>query len=267
MKITFIQTALHWEDRDKNLAHFDERIKAIGQETHVIVLPEMFTTGFSMVPEKVSEPANGPAFEWMKEKAAETRAAIVGSVAVKEDGHFYNRLYWVEPTGNWYKYDKRHLFRIAGEDRQYSAGNERMVIEFRGWRFMPLICYDLRFPVWSRNRFVKNSPTSSEAEYDVLIYVANWPATRVYPWKHLLIARAIENQAFVVGVNRVGKDGHGYDHNGDSMVISFKGEVLSEPVAGVESIQTIDLDRDPQDEFRAMFPVGIDADDFSLKIR
>ncbi len=259
MKITLIQTHLHWEDREKNLAHFDRLLAALKEPSDLIVLPEMFTTGFSMEPARVAEPHKTITFEWLKKKAQQTNAIITGSVAVSDQGRYYNRLHWVEPTGQSDFYDKRHLFRMAKEDEKYTAGQKKIVRQVNDWKIMPLVCYDLRFPVWSRN-FKQQQP-----QYDVLLYIANWPQVRSYPWKQLLIARAIENQCYVVGLNRIGKDGNGYEHSGDSVVINPRGEVISKTQANEESIETVTLDMSYLEEFRRLFPVGMDADDFELK--
>lgn len=267
MKVTLIQTALFWEDREKNLEHFETLIKSISEKTDLIVLPEMFTTGFSMQPEKVAEPADGVTLNWLKDRAKEKNAVISGSVAVEENGNYYNRLFWVEPSGNFKTYDKNHLFRMAKEDEHYTQGHKKITGEINNWKIRPLICYDLRFPVWSRNRF--SVSTGQEAfgswDYDVLIYVANWPEVRNYPWKQLLIARAIENQCYVIGVNRIGRDGNDFSHSGDSVVINPRGEIISKTMAHTESVETIDLDRSYLEDFRKVFPVGLDANDFELK--
>lgn len=264
MKITFIQTSLHWEDRDKNLAHFNALLNSIKNKSDLIVLPEMFTTGFTMNPAKLAEPANGPSLQWLRQKAKEKTAIITGSVAVEESGKFFNRLFWVEPNGEFSFYNKRHLFRMAGEDKHYSAGNSKIIQTVGDFKICPLVCYDLRFPVWSRNTYSKNNG-SITAAYDVLIYVANWPEVRSYPWKQLLIARAIENQCYVIGVNRIGNDGNIIAHSGDSMVINPRGEIISKTKAHEESIETVTLDYNYLAEFRKVFPVGLDADDFDLK--
>ena len=261
MKATIIQTHLHWEDREKNIAHFDALINAIKENTNLIVLPEMFTTGFTMNPGKNAEPANGETLAWLKEKAKQKNAVITGSVAVEENGRYYNRLFWAQPNGDVSIYNKRHLFRMAKEDQHYTAGNEKIITQIEGWNICPLICYDLRFPVFSRNTY---KSSENKWHYDVLIYVANWPEVRSYPWKQLLIARAIENQCFVIGVNRIGKDGNDFAHSGDSVVINPRGEIISNTKAHEESVETITLDRDYLEEFRKVFPVGLDADAFDL---
>lgn len=264
MQVTLIQTSLHWEDRDKNFAHFDGLLNKVTGKTDLIVLPEMFTTGFTMNPEKLAEPAIGPTLNWLKQNAAEKNAVITGSVAVEENGKFYNRLYWVQANGEFSFYNKRHLFRMAGEDKHYSVGQDKIIKSINEFKICPLVCYDLRFPVWSRNVFTKTNG-SCTAAYDVLLYVANWPEVRSYPWKQLLIARAIENQCFVIGVNRIGADGNSFAHSGDSMVINPRGEIISTTKANEESIETVTLDYNYLSEFRKVFPVGLDADDFDLK--
>ncbi|MBA3682787.1 MAG: amidohydrolase [Bacteroidetes bacterium] len=259
MKVSIIQTHLFWEDREKNLSHFDALIDKLKEPTDLIILPEMFTTGFSMDPAKVAEEHLTVTYNWLLKKAKEKNAVIAGSVATKEDDKYYNRLHWIEPNGNSSFYDKRHLFRMAKEDEKYTAGKEKIIKQINDWKIMPLVCYDLRFPVWSRN-FKEQQP-----QYDVLIYVANWPEVRNYPWKQLLIARAIENQCYVIGLNRVGKDGNDYNHSGDSVIINPRGEIINQPKANEENIETIILDRNYLEAFRKLFPVGLDADDFELK--
>ncbi|HRD38295.1 MAG TPA: nitrilase-related carbon-nitrogen hydrolase, partial [Bacteroidia bacterium] len=216
-----------------------------------------------MNPSKLSEPASGPTLAWLQQKAQEKNAVITGSVAVEEKGNYFNRLFWVQPNGTFSFYNKRHLFRMAGEDKHYSAGENKIIQAIGEFKICPLVCYDLRFPVWSRNTFTKNNG-SYTAAYDVLIYVANWPEVRSYPWKQLLIARAIENQCFVIGVNRIGADGNNIAHSGDSMVINPRGEIISKTKANEESIETVSLDYNYLSEFRKVFPVGLDADDFKL---
>jgi predicted amidohydrolase len=264
MNVTIIQTTLHWEDKDKNLAHFDTLLSSIKEPTDLIVLPEMFTTGFTMNPSKLADPANGSSLQWMLKKAKEKNAVICGSVAVEDKGNYYNRLFWVEPNGTVSHYNKRHLFRLAGEDKFYTIGTEKLIKNISGWNICPLVCYDLRFPVWSRNTFTIDTNGSYTAAYDVLIYIANWPEIRSYPWKQLLIARAIENQCYVIGVNRIGKDGNDIHHSGDSVVINPRGEIISETKGNQESIETVKLDMNYLTEYRKAFPVGLDADDFTL---
>jgi len=256
LKITIIQSDLHWESIEKNLHMFTQKINAVSEKTDLIVLPEMFTTGFSMAPERLAENKNGKTIAWMKEQAAKKGCVITGSIIYEEDKKYYNRLVWMRPDGSYSVYDKRHLFSMANEDKHYTAGNKKIIEEINGWKICPLICYDLRFPVWSRN-IKKNI-------YDVLIYVANWPERRSHPWKTLLLARAIENQCYVVGLNRVGNDGNEIYHSGDSAVINFRGEIISKTAAQEESTETIHLNYNELDEFRKQFPVLDDADEFGF---
>lgn len=263
MKITIVQTHLHWEKREKNLEHFDGLINSIGG-TDLIVLPEMFTTGFTMNPEQLAEPANGETLNWLKKKAVEKKSIITGSVSVSENANYYNRLYWVDPSQEVKTYNKRHLFRMAKEDEHYTAGRSKLLVKAGEWIFCPLICYDLRFPVWCRNVFDKQNGIWS---YDALVFVANWPEVRSYAWRQLLIARAIENQCYVIGVNRTGPDGNNFAHSGDSMVINPKGEVISKMKSHEEGTETIQLDLHYLQEFRKIFPAGMDADDFTISNR
>ena len=254
MKLALVQTDLVWENPTANLANIEEQITTIDQSVDLIVLPELFTSGFSMNPALVAEPMNLTTFKWMKLMAAQTGAVVTGSYAVKERGRFFNRLIWMQPDGTFDYYDKRHLFRMSGEDVVYTAGSRKMVQQMKGFKIMPLICYDLRFPVWSRNR---------NLEYDLLLYVANWPAARSGIWKTLLAARAIENQCFAVGLNRIGTDGNGVAHSGDSVIIDYKGDVLFDAKA-TASVYVYELHRDELSMFRQVFPAYLDADDFAL---
>jgi predicted amidohydrolase len=256
LKITIIQSNLDWENIDKNLEMFSSKINSIVEPTDLIVLPEMFTTGFSMQPEKLADTMDGRTVQWMKKQATNKNCVITGSFICVENGNYYNRLIWMKPDGSFSVYDKRHLFSMANEHKHYTAGNKKMTEEINGWKICPLICYDLRFPVWSRN--------TNADKYDVLIYVANWPERRNHPWKTLLLARAIENQCYVVGVNRIGNDGNEIYHSGDSAVINFKGEIISKTPAHDESVETITLQHNDLEEFRTQFPVLNDADGFHL---
>ena len=255
--ITTIQTHLFWEDVDANISHFDEKISAITSHTDIIVLPEMFTTGFTMKPEQLAEEHGGKGLQWMIHKAKEKNCVIVGSISVKENALFYNRLYWVNADGTYQQYNKRHLFRMGNEHEYYTAGEQKIIINYKGWKICPLVCYDLRFPVWSRN--TKNNA------YDVLIYVANWPEVRSFPWKQLLIARAIENQSYVVGVNRIGVDGNEIQYSGDSCVLNPKGELISKTLVSKDVIETVTISSSYIKEFRIAFPVLMDGDDFEIK--
>lgn len=256
LRITTIQTSLYWEDPNKNLSHFDEKLNLLTEATDIIILPEMFTTGFTMKPELLAEEHGGKGLQWMQQKAVQKQCVVTGSISVKENNRYYNRLYWVKPDGSFQYYDKRHLFRMGHEHEHYQAGTEPLIVDCKGWKICPLICYDLRFPVWSRN--TKSNP------YDLLIYVANWPEVRSYPWKQLLIARAIENQVYVAGANRVGQDGNNVSHSGDSAVINPRGEIISTTKAHEDRSETILLSYHYLSEFRKLFPVMMDGDDFKI---
>lgn len=260
LKVSFIQTHLIWENIDANLNHFSSKIDAIKESTDLIVLPEMFTTGFAVDRTNIAEEHKGKSFNWMQKKAAEKNCVIAGSIAVKENGKLYNRFYWVKPDGSHEQYDKRHLFRMAGEEKFFTPGATQKIVELKGWKICLLICYDLRFPVWSRNKRQKDGSPA----YDALIYVANWPEVRSYPWKQLLIARAIENQAYVVGVNRIGKDGNDYPHSGDSAVINPRGEVLTADLSHKDITIHTSLSKQYLKEFREIFPAVLDSDSYEF---
>ena len=259
MHITLLQPDLYWHDPVANRAMLEEHIFALPEPTDLIVLPEMFTTGFTMDARAVAEPMNLTTFRWLKQMAAQTGAVVTGSYVVREGNAFYNRLIWMQPDGEFDVYDKRHLFRMAGEEKVYTAGTRPIVKEWKGWRICPLICYDLRFPVWSRNT------SSSESTYDLLLYVANWPAPRRNAWNTLLQARAIENLSYVVGVNRVGQDGNQHDYTGDSAIIDFTGDVLFRH-SDTEIVYQQKLSLDDLRAFRERFPADLDADDFTLTV-
>lgn len=260
LKLSIIQSDIHWEDIGANLAMFEEKIWQIGS-TDVIVLPEMFTTGFTMKASKLAEHMNMRTFKWMKQMADQTGALVLGSFIAMVHDRYYNRLLWMEPGGNFKTYDKRHLFRMADEHHTFSPGESLLIGHWKGWRICPLVCYDLRFPVWSRNRW---NASLKKMSYDVLIYVANWPQVRASAWKTLLDARAIENLSFVVGVNRVGTDGNGVEYNGNSAVIGPKGDPIFQ-VEGEEAIKTVELNAHSLQAFRDRFPAYLDADDFSIE--
>jgi omega-amidase len=260
LRVSIIQSSLHWEDADANLKMFSKKVDELSPDTDLIVLPEMFTTGFAVEREHVAEEHGGKGLQWMLKKAKEKNCVITGSIAVRDQGKMYNRLYWVKPDGTYQHYDKRHLFRMAKENLHFTAGEKKLIFELKNWRICPMICYDLRFPVWSRNRWNKDL----QAEYDILLYVANWPEVRSFPWKSLLVARAIENKCFVIGVNRTGKDGNDISHSGDSVVLNPRGEKISKLEAHEEKSENITLDFSYLENFRKQFPVGMDADDFEL---
>jgi omega-amidase len=255
-RVTLVQEALAWQDPAANRARFAALLAPVRDTTDLVVLPEMFTTGFTMQPEQFSEPAEGETRAWLLEQAQSLNAAVGGSVAVNERGRYFNRFMLATPEGDLYTYDKRHLFRMGGEHRHYSVGGHVAIIEFRGLRLCPQVCYDLRFPVWSRRR--------PELDYDLVIYSANWPAARRHAWETLLRARAIENQAYCVGVNRVGDDGLGVAHLGDSVVLDFLGMPLLE-LGNAARIATVAIDPNAVREWRDRFPAHLDADAFSLE--
>ena len=255
LKVTIIQSELHWENVDANLAMFTDKINAIAEQTDIIVLPEMFTTGFSMDSIRLAETMDGKTVNWMKQQAVKKNAVITGSLIIEEGGRYFNRLVWAQPDETVFTYDKRHLFRMAEEDKHFSPGENRLIVEWKGWKICPLICYDLRFPVWSRN---------SLPAFDCLIYVANWPEARKEPWCKLLEARAIENQVYVVGVNRVGTDGKEINYSGNSAVIDPKGNVISNIRQGLNQFLTIELNKNELEDFREKFPVALDADEFEV---
>ena len=260
--ITIIQPMLQWEDKKANLQMLEQKIRAIKDKTEIVVLPEMFSTGFSMKPAGLAEDMNGETVSWMKRIAAEKRIILTGSIIAEEDGHYFNRLIWMLPDGRSGVYDKRHRFAFAGEDEQYTAGTKRLIASVKGWRINLLVCYDLRFPVWSRQNPAEKDKDA--AEYDVLVYVANWPERRITAWKTLLRARAIENQVYVIGVNRVGDDGNGIHYSGDSMVIDPLGEILYQGKDAEETF-TITLDGAHLRAVRDKFPFWKDADGFMIR--
>jgi omega-amidase len=257
LTLTLIQTNLHWEDKQANLAMFEEKINNIKEKTEIVILPEMFSTGFSMNPEKLAETMDSAAIQWMKKVAAQKKIILTGSLIIKDGDHFFNRLIWMLPNGEYGYYDKRHLFAYGDEDQHYTSGNKRLVASVKGWKINLLVCYDLRFPVWARQQI------QQEPEYDLLIYVANWPERRIHAWKTLLQARAIENQCYVVGVNRIGNDVHNIYYSGDSMVVNALGEILYHK-AHDEDVFTITLQKDPLEEVRNKFPFWKDADAFMI---
>ncbi len=258
LTVSLVQTTVHWHDPAANHQLLADLLTAGPGGpgfTDLIILPEMFSTGFSMEAATQAEAYPGPTLAWMQEQAAHYDAVVTGSVLLKVAERYYNRLLWVRPDGTHSCYDKRHLFRAGGEHEVYTRGEEPLLEEWRGWRIKPLICYDLRFPVWSRNR--------RETPYDLLLYVANWPQPRVEIWKALLRARAIENQAYVAGVNRLGADGAGQHYNGQSALLDMQGDYLAQ-AGNLQTVLTHTLQADALQHLREQMPVMLDADDFSL---
>jgi predicted amidohydrolase len=263
LTITTIQTGLIWEDKEANLRLLEKKILSIPDPVELVVLPEMFPTGFSMKPEFFAETMDGPAITWMKTIAARKRIILTGSLVIREGDDYFNRLVWMQPNGVFGYYDKRHRFAYAGEDQSYTAGRTRLITSVKGWRVMPLICYDLRFPVWSRQT-PSADRTGDPHEYDLLLYVANWPERRSFAWKTLLSARAIENQCFVAGVNRIGHDGNGIHHSGDTRIISPLGDVLYDAADKEESF-SLTLQKETLTGVRQHYPFWRDADHFSIE--
>lgn len=254
LRVTLIQSALVWENPEANRQHFAQRIAQLEEPTDLIILPEMFTTGFTMNNAPLAETMDGPTLQWMREMAQQSGAVVTGSFIAKEDGHFYNRLVWMQPDGAYQHYDKRHLFTLAGEDNYYTPGQQRLLVEWKGWKIMPLICYDLRFPVWSRN----------VERYDLLIYVANFPERRAYAWQQLLIARAIENQCYTIGVNCVGVDGKENSYSGDSALHDYEGQTVYR-ITHAEDVFTTTLNASGQQTFREKLAFLEDQDGFVIQ--
>ncbi|WP_435413848.1 amidohydrolase [Polaribacter aestuariivivens] len=255
LKIVGIQADLVWENSTKNIAFFEQEIKKLASDIDLIVLPEMFTSGFTMSPEKVAEKMDGFTVSWMQKIAFEKQTAICGSLVISDDDNFYNRFIFVFPSGDIETYDKRHSFTLAGEDKVYTSGSKKIIIEYKGWKICPLICYDLRFPVWARN----------SENYDLLLFVANWPIARIKAWDTLLKARAIENMSYVVGVNRTGTDANNYEYSGNSLIIDYLGEELS--ALGVNEVGNITatIFKDKQVNVREKLGFLNDMDTFSVE--
>jgi len=253
MKISLIQTSLTWEDPQANRANFEKLINSI-DATDLIILPEMFATGFTMKPEAVAETMKGETTAWMKRMAAVKDCAVTGSLVISENGKYYNRLLFVYPDGEIKTYDKKHLFSLAGEEKAYTAGSDKLIVEYRGWKICPLVCYDLRFPVFARN----------VEGYELLLYVANWPSPRIFAWDTLLQARAIENMCYVAGVNRIGEDANGHHYPGHSAMVDCLGATVIDAL-GDEGVFSVGLDREKMLEARKKFGFLNDRDRFTLQ--
>ncbi len=251
LRLSLLQTDIRWEDKTENLSHIETEIRKLAGHTDLAVLPEMCTTGFTMHSRELAESVDGPTLQRLLSLSSASHTALAGSFICREEDAFYNRAFLLTPQGDCHFYDKRHLFRMGGEDRSFSAGINRPVFTYKGWNILLQVCYDLRFPVWSRNR---------GCEYDLALYVANWPASRIRVWETLLAARSIENQAYVCGVNRVGKDGEGILYNGHSLLFNAKGEPLVSLDQSTETLCTVQIDKDSLLQFREKFPVWKDAD-------
>lgn len=260
LTVSLIQGATRWHDAAGNRAYYGALVRSLRGQTDLIVLPETFTSGFTNDTVGNAEPMQGESLLWLQALAAEIGAVITGSIVMRDGERCFNRLIWMRPDGTFDSYDKRHLFRMAQEHTRYADGKQRLVVELNGWRICPLVCYDLRFPVWTRNRYDRSA---SRFDYDALIFVANWPAPRRYAWQTLLRARAIENLSYCVGVNRVGVDGNDLPYAGDSAVLDFLGQPLAE-LGAQEQVITVTLDPATLAAHRERFPAWMDADDFSL---
>ncbi len=253
LKVTLIQTYLFWEDTKKNLQNFEGKIATINQKTDLIILPETFNTSFSMNVTKLAESMQGETMAWMKRMANKMDCIITGSLLIKEKNEYYNRMVWVKPNGTVEYYNKKHLFNLSEESSLIKPGDEKVLFTLKGWNIRPIVCYDLRFPVWCRNN----------DNYDLLLVVANWPEARANHWRALLMARAIENQAFVIGVNRIGEDGKHIYHSGDSMLIHPNGQILFQKI-DEEDVYTVTINRDEVNKTRKLFPFLESKDDFQL---
>lgn len=260
IRISIVQATLEWAEKRKNLDYFEQKLEPLTGQTDLVVLPEMFATGFVTDSKQIADPMNGVVMKWIAEQAEKLSCVITGSIAISDNDNIYNRLIWIRPDGSYEFTDKRHLFRMANEHQHYTAGDNPLIVELNGWKIRPLVCYDLRFPVWSKNRMVKGVH-----EYDLVFYVANWPASRIHMWDTLLQARAIENQAYCIGVNRVGADGNGIPHNGHSIVIDPKGRIILSAPEDKEFVGTTVLDYDQLAAYRKSFAVGLDWDQFSIE--
>ena len=259
IKITLIQSNLAWEDKLTNLTHFEHKIRSLKIKGDLLVLPEMFNTAFSMKPELFAELPQGETWQWMKTLSHAMSTSIAGSFMVNEEGKYYNRFVVMHPNGDFEQYDKRHLFRMGNEHQHFSAGDKSLIFEFKGWKIKALICYDLRFPVFAKNNFHKGI-----YDYDALLFVANWPKVRNHIWTNLLLARALENQVYVIAVNRIGEDGNGLDHAGSSCIINPRGEYIIEPKESIAFEQSALLSYAELQDFRTKFTVGLDWDKFEI---
>ncbi|CAL2089529.1 amidohydrolase [Tenacibaculum sp. 190524A05c] len=255
LNISLLQADLSWENPEENLSYFSSQIEQINNDVDLIVLPEMFTTGFSMNASELAEEVNGTTVNWMKDIAKTKNSAVVGSVIITEENQYYNRLFFMFPSGEFEYYDKKHTFTLAKEHETYSSGTEKLLVEYKGWKICPLICYDLRFPVWARN----------VEDYDLLLYVASWPEKRISAWDALLKARAIENMSYTIGVNRIGEDGNDYAYVGHSIIVDCLGEALSQEKNEAAEIISVQINKNTQEEVRNKLGFLKDRDVFELK--
>jgi omega-amidase len=259
LKVTIVQTDLVWENAQQNRTNFDHKLSGMKGNQDIIVLPEMFNTAFCLDPGSCAEEMSGVTVNWLVNKAKELDCCIVGSILIKENDKFFNRLIWATQQGIETTYDKKHLFRFAGEHKVFSPGSGKAIVTCNGWKILPLVCFDLRFPVWSMNTY-----SDGQYAYDCIVYVANWPEKRRNSWLSLLVARAIENQAYVIGVNRIGTDGKGINHSGDSVIVDPRGKIVLSVPAHAEAVESLVLDPKEVTSLREHFPVAQDWDQFTI---
>jgi omega-amidase len=259
LKINLVQADLVWEQPEQNLKNFDKKLSGMKGLQHIVALPEMFNTGFTMNGAGFAEEPDGKAFQWLKSKAGELECVVTGTFLCRENEQLYNRLIWMRPDGSFETYNKRHLFRFGNEHLYFVPGISKLIVEINGWRVCPLICYDLRFPVWAKNTY-----KDGKFEYDLLLYLANWPERRKHHWRALLQARAIENLSYAIGINRIGTDGIGTTHSGNTLAFSPKGELILEPEEHAESNSIVTLSMQELTDYRQKFNVGLDWDQFEI---
>ena len=261
LNVAFIQSGLSWENKEQNLKRFDKHFAKIKEQVDLIVLPEMFNTGFSINPEAFAEEMDGEGVAYILKKSKDLNSVVIGSLLIRTSEGFVNRLITAHPDGELETYDKRHLFRLSEEYKIINGGDKRLIVKIKDWKIRPLVCYDLRFPVWSKNTY-----TQGRYEYDVLVYVANWPALRSDVWKSLLVARSIENQVYCIGVNRVGEDGFGTYHSGDSKIVDARGKIITAASPGKEAVKLARLSGQDLELFRESFTLGMAWDRFSIEL-
>ena len=259
LNLAYIQADLKWEDKAANLQHFSDLLQQVQPDTDLILMPETFTTAFPVDPKQFAETVDGPTMHWLREQAQAQNAVIATTFPLDVDGHYYNSLVWMRPDGSYELYFKRHTFTMGGEDKLVERGEKQLIVELNGWRIRPMVCYDIRFPVWARNRY-----QNGQYEDDLAFYLANFPDSRMVVWNTLLVARAIENQAYWIGVNRVGEDDNGLHYSGESQVINSRGEVISKAEPYQETVLHCTLDYEKLERFRQKFPLGPDWDSFTI---
>ena len=259
LNLAYIQADLVWEDKAANLERFGQLLEQVQPNTDLILMPETFTTAFPVDPKRFAETEDGPTMQWLRQQAQAKNAVICTTFPIEKDGHYYNSLVWMRPDGSYELYFKRHTFTMGGEDKLVERGEKQLIVELNGWRIKPMVCYDIRFPVWARNRY-----HDGQYEYDLAFYLANFPDSRMVVWRTLLVARAIENQSYWIGVNRVGTDDYGLHYSGESQVINSRGEIISKAEPYQEAVLHCTLDYEKLQRFREKFPLGPDWDSFTI---